>query len=546
MAEIIKLDEYLEKHRHNILKATVAALGMDPNKTPDIEYMKKVFDQVSANLTSTEQHELEMTLVSSLEAHDAEVVRDLLGLNKITWENDSMDHVDIAKGYNYRCLLQNETARNNMMDWLEESGFDYLIDNDGRFAINCLSRESQYSANVKFEQFKNKWDRPSSGTNVDPEIRKTGLGNIKRPALEGGVIQRGKGMSEDQKDSTSFKDTSHSMSPFSDETRDDEEDEELKEIKSNFDDLVEGKRKTAKQREKEAKEKLADKGSVEKGIGAKGLQKNKQKAGPQDTKKGKKGYDKKEGRKKVDVNENEMTELFGIWIQRLNEHYNSNNKLVMTHIVRFLKDDLELNEEETQEFLNDCTDELNEEVMGPIMMMPQLARMKELAGLEPQCGTESPDSSMMTVTIKPVAPDPGTPNIKEMPGAKEAKDLMVQAFDIFDRLGEAKGLMTKVFDIFNRLGPEERNVFKDCLIGNIMGTRVVENITETTILELKRVDEPLTNVERISIAKMLNKHWKELIFDIDQWKNRTNDLDKVELAILLLRKVSQKLGQGLV
>jgi len=155
--------------------------------------------------------------------------------------------------------------------------------------------------------------------------------------------------------------------------------------------------------------------------------------------------------------------------------------------------------------------------------------MQQLAGLKSSCETERPDASMMTITVKPAEPDPGTPKIQDMPGAKEARDLMMKAFGIFDQLA-----------------PNEQGIFKDCLINNIMGTKVIENITESTILELRRVDEPLTQRERISVAEMLNKHWRSLIVDIDPWLNRTNDLAKVELAILLLKKVANRVGQGLV
>lgn len=641
MAEIIKLDEYIEKHRYNILKATADALGMDPNSPADIEHVKAIMDRKAVGLSSTERYELEGQLVKALDAKDADAVRELFQVNEITWENDSMDHVDIAKGYNYRCLLQNEIARNNLMDWLEECGFDYLIDNDGRFAINCVSRESQYSVNRKVEHFTNKWDRPSPGINVDPESRNSRLKDPVRPALEGNVVQgpwkkepedqypyepsdesepdptfayaaggmdpvnlfkyayqlfaqrmitgqtggdydtaidsvetdieqelsphvksniiakfedefgrdiavqqafkygtAGKnvlvqgGMSEDEKDSTSFKDTSHSASPFTDETRDDEDEEddnELNDLARQFEALDEGRRKTASQKEKEAKKKADAADPIGKGIGAKGLQKNKQSAGPHDIKKSKKGYDKKEGRKKIDVDEtaeyfdksDKLLDLFETWIEKLNEQYDADIEQIKDHAAYFLNDTLELD--------GSLKEKLIEGVLGNLMTMPSISRMQELAGLKSSCETERPDASMMTITVKPAPQDPGTPLIKDMPGAKEARDLMMKAFGIFDELN-----------------PNEQSIFKDCLIDNIMGTRVVENITEATILELKRVDEPLTQIERISVAKMLNKHWRNLIVDIDPWKNRTNDLAKVELAIILLRKVANRVGQGLV
>ena len=77
MAEIIKLDAYLEEHRRSILVSVVEALGMDPTHEADIEYVEKALAEVAANLTPTEQQTLEENIISSLEDSNVDLVREM-------------------------------------------------------------------------------------------------------------------------------------------------------------------------------------------------------------------------------------------------------------------------------------------------------------------------------------------------------------------------------------------------------------------------------------------------------------------------------------
>ncbi len=698
MAEIIKLEKYLERHLHNVLAETMTILGMDPKNSSDMKYAKKLFAEAANSMTPTEQHNLETQITEALSEQDADVIRSLLGLNEVTWESDSMDYVDVSEGYNFRCLVQNNSTRETFMDWLEESGHDYLIDNDGRFAIKCPTREIQYHINRQLESFSNKWDRPSQGQNVDPDERRETLRGPARPALEGDVVQGpwteqppqedqlepgpayaaqnmdpealfgyaynilvdkvingvggadmnlaveaveqelqqeltshqkrnlaskfeqefgsdvatqqafknktagqnvivGDSVEEDERDSA-FKDTTHSLSPLGHQSNEGSgnfyvgdnvwipgfsgEDEEgtivgvgadpldydvtvelkngdrisidsakLQLIENGLDEIakqftaLEGKEKTAKQRERRAKEKLDKMGPFGKGLAVAGLKKNQQTSGVHTTKKGKKGYDKKAMRQKQ-IDETSFVEVLGSleeaspildkWMEKINEEFDGDPIKSYTYLTEFFQQKIRvkkttahiwaLNELKRSEILSE---NLNEGVLGALSMMPNLTRMQQLAGIGSTC---SPDSGMTTVTTKPTG-DPGTPMVKEIPGVPEAK-----------------ALMTKAFDVYDNLNSEQQSVFKQFMIHSLMGDTVKESFNENDLIELIRrkkgpQGKPLSDNERASIVEMLNKYWRGLVMDIEAWKKRTSELEQVELAIVTLRKAAQKIGKGL-
>jgi len=183
MAKIIKLEEFLEKHHYNILKATAEALGLNPNSPADIEKIKEIMKKRTKNLISREKYELEQALINALDNSDKDEVERLLNLNETIWENDSMNYVDLLYEYTCRFVITNEVIKNNFMDWLEAKKIEYLIDNDGRFAIKCPTRKMQYLVNRKLEHLINKWDRPSRGKNIDFSKGKPPLGQISQKAL---------------------------------------------------------------------------------------------------------------------------------------------------------------------------------------------------------------------------------------------------------------------------------------------------------------------------------------------------------------------------
>ena len=597
MADIIKLDEYLEKHRHSMAKALTDALGMNAEDPNDVQYTLDMYNKASEQLiSSSERHQLEMDVAAALEAGDAEAIRNLLQIRDVdTWEGQTFDGVDIAEGFNYTCEMTSEAGRNGLMDWLEENSVEYLIDNDGNFAIKCPSRKQHYHVNRYVEHLSNKWDRPSFGKSVDPDTVRKGLGNISRPALsdhvnEGDVIQgpwdkpkdpcdyhyepqepsspeselkrRVSGMSseelfdhayraletemtlgqsggnidvaidyitsgyepaqnkilqgmrinlkdryeqefgqefgtqqawkhgtvgtdaivsdedigEDEKDST-FHDTSSSISPLTSVDRD--EDGVEKKKKKKTESVMGGKKKkskTAKQREKEAKERIDKMGPPGSGSAAAMADATKvKKSGPQTTKKGDKGYDKKRGREKVAVDEN---------------------------------------------------DKIEEGVIGS---MPTLGRMRELAGIQSEdCGI-TPDEGMMTIIVKP---DPGTPKIENLPGVAEAKELMTQAFDIYNSLPE-----------------DSQGDFKDYMISQMMGSTIGLRESVEELLELRRGDEPskpMTDDERVQLATKLREIQHALIHLIEDWKAKTMDVTKLEPVVLLLKKLTNRIGKGLI
>ena len=205
---------------------------------------------------------------------------------------------------------------------------------------------------------------------------------------------------------------------------------------------------------------------------------------------------------------------------------------IYEHMISFFVEQAEVTQELAEEWSTDILrhyDLLNEElieggsVLSAMIATPTLARIKALAGL-----SSSPDSSMTTITTKPTC-DPGTPQITEMPGVVEARELMAKAFGVYESMPL-----------------DQQEVFKKFMIDNLMGSTVRESITESDLMELKQDNKPLANKERIQVAKMLNKHWRSLVMDIDPWKDRAAELEKVELAILLLRKVANRVGLGLV
>lgn len=536
MADIIKLDEYLEEHRHNILVSIVEALGMNSSRKADIEYVEKALAEIASNLTPTEQQTLEETLTASLEESNIDLIREMLGLKEITWENDSMDYVDVAKGYNFRCIMDSEITQNSFMDWLEEGGHDYLVDNDGRFAIKSANREQQYRISRQVDKLAGRWDRPDAGINVEPIIQKSALTDPSRPSL-----------GEDEKDSTSFKDLTHTMSPFSDETRDEDEDDELQEIADKFNALDEKRNKTtksAKNRERRAKEKID---SLEpRGKGGAGSMMHQFQGKPTDVEKWEKGRKhsvKKELRKKPNVEESnsfapfeEAHPLIDFWMNKMQQTY-ENPAEIFEHMVQFFVEKADVTQELAEEWSTDMLrhyDLINEAltedgVLSNMTAMPTLARIKSLAGV-----TSRPDTNLTTVITKPAdAPksicDPGSPKINKISDADEARKLVL-----------------KVFNVYDTILHDQQEIFKNFMIDYLIGSSIKESINESELMELEREGKPLEQQERIEIAKMLNKYWRGLIQDIEIWRGRTNELAKVELAILLLKKISQKIGQGLV
>lgn len=212
MKKIVKLDEYLEKHKYNIVRAAADALAIDSQEVLDLwkereqEVMQKA-EQAGENAQAA-SHELERKLLAALSVEpgdDAaaeaavEQVRQILAPRDVdVWEN-AFNGADTAGGYNLRFHVPTESVKNKFMDWLEEQGEQYLINTEGHFAIRCENKDRTYRISRQLEHFKNRWDRPSPGKNVDPQARIISLrDHDTKKALEGTLVPFPGGSSENQ------------------------------------------------------------------------------------------------------------------------------------------------------------------------------------------------------------------------------------------------------------------------------------------------------------------------------------------------------------
>lgn len=202
MKKIVKLDEYLEKNKHNMVRAAADALAIDGSEVLELwkdreqEVMQKAQD--AGENPQAASHELERELLAALSVDSSddaaaeaavERVRQILAPRDVdVWEN-AFNGADTAGGYNLRFHVPTEAVKNKFMDWLEEQGEQYLINTHGDFAIRCENKDRTYRISRQLEHFKNRWDRPSAGKNVDPQARIVSLKDYDtKKALEGTVV----------------------------------------------------------------------------------------------------------------------------------------------------------------------------------------------------------------------------------------------------------------------------------------------------------------------------------------------------------------------
>jgi hypothetical protein len=175
VAKIIKLDEYLleylERNKHDIAAAISDALQLSYEQAEDMFYGLDQRQKVDVlNILTSDQDDLVKKQV--LRGIFSNVMRQYEEIN-------AFNGIDIAEGFNYKNFVKNESARNNVMDWLEESGIEYLIDNNGNFAVKCPDRKTQYHVSRKFEHVMNKWDNGPSRKSVDPDSIRKGLSDMR-------------------------------------------------------------------------------------------------------------------------------------------------------------------------------------------------------------------------------------------------------------------------------------------------------------------------------------------------------------------------------
>ncbi len=581
MVNIIKLDEYLEKHRYNIAKATADALGMNSENSDDVQYTLDLYNKATEGLESVEMNQLSLRLTDALKAQDAEEIRTLLQVRDVdTWEEHSFDGVDIIEGFNFRCEMKSESSRNGLMDWLEENSVEYLIDNDGNFAIKCPSRKQHYHVNRYVENLSNKWERPSFGKNIDPTTTKKNLGNISRPALSDGINEAdviqgpwGNEPREFERDPPMTPELSRKsrISYMTDEelfnhaynaldteiihgSSGGNIDVALDYITSGYEPdqnkKLQGMRIALKNRYEEefGRDFAAQRAWLKKTVGQdtivrdESIEEDAKDSNFKDSTYSESPF--------TDVDRDEKDE------KKKNESIMEGNKNKKKKKEKGIKakvdDELETaktgsdkvsselsqgqyqpktipdkkkmaNKKKGREKVTVESDKIEEGLLGD---MPNLGRMRELAGLKNEnCST--PDGEMMTIVVKP---DPGTPKIEELPGVSEAKDLM-----------------SKAFDIYNTLPEESQGVFQSYMIANMMGTAIglKEGIDELNELERPdRRSEPLTRAERYSLANRLRQVRLFITKLVTNWRVRTKDVDDLEMVIILLNKLETKIGQG--
>jgi len=187
-AKIIKLDQYISEYvnmqQPNITAGMMSAYDITEEQANIIQekLSEKQWFELSGTFANDKLSVMEKT--NSIR----QMVDPILSVERNLQMEDLFNGISIAEDYNYRRSMTSEMARGSAMDWLEENGIDYLIDNSGNFAVKCNDRKTHYRVNRQFEHILGKWDAPKAGTNVDPAIRQKALtvdmkGNVLRDAI---------------------------------------------------------------------------------------------------------------------------------------------------------------------------------------------------------------------------------------------------------------------------------------------------------------------------------------------------------------------------
>jgi len=550
-AKIIKLDEYLEEYRWSIARAVAYVMGLNPEDPNEVKKADQMMAYAAEKKFAGDIHELQTNLVAALEAKDDEAVKGLLQVQDNP--NEAFNGVDIAEGYNFRCQLANEVAKNQLMDWLEETGVDYLIDNDGRFAIKCPDRNSHYHISRRVEHFSNKWDRGPVQKTVDPTARVKGLTDISRdnglydnvteiagsqPVYSPGTgkgIETGIGPSmfpADKKRKHKYLDDDPRGKVREDADLSDSPDS-VKVILQNFRVLadkvrmvpdpsveyvwlvVDDKRHLAwivyiKEKDvedvdyTEAVSKYFDKPgqTVWEGKKKKKTTKQREKAARE------KLEDPEEKAKAASGEEDPAKKL--------------QDPQFKHQVVPDKKKEASKKEARKKVDISESA-QIEEGVLGMINL-PPVARMKELAGLNI---TQKPES-VTTVEIVPVENSACVANDESA-------------------LALATNRLDDVFKIYDMLNTSQKEEFRLILINVLMkgGVHLRESDELLKELEVGKPTGQLTQKDRIQIAHMLRKYWRDMTVDVDNWKHKTTKLAPLEQVILLLKKLERRIGQGM-
>lgn len=549
-AKIIKLDEYLEEYKWSIVRAVAYVMGLNPEDPNEVKKADQMMAYAAEKKFAGDIHELQTNLVAALEAKDDEAVKGLLRVQDNP--NEAFNGVDIAEGYNFRCQMANEMSKNQLMDWLEETGVDYLIDNDGRFAIKCPDRNSHYHVSRRVEHFSNKWDRGPVQKTVDPTARVKGLTNIERsnglydnvteiagthPVYAPGFgkgIELGIGPSMFPADK---KKKHRYLDDPKDKVREDadlpDSSDSVKVILQNFRVLagkvrmvpdpsveyvwlvVDDKRQLAwivyiKEKDVEDVDYTE---SVSKYFNKPGQTvwegKKKKKTAKQREKAAReKLEDPEETAKAASGQEDPAKKL--------------QDPQFKHQVVSDKKKEASKKEARKKVNLGESA-QIEEAVLGMINL-PTVARMKELAGLEI---TQKPES-VTTVEVVPVENSACVANDESA-------------------LALATSRLDDVFKIYDMLNTSQKEEFRLILINVLMKGGVHLRESDELLKELERPEPTgqLTRKDRTQIAHMLRKYWRGMAIDADNWKHKTTKLAPLEQVIILLRKLENRIGQGM-
>ena len=94
---------------------------------------------------------------------------------------------------------------------------------------------------------------------------------------------------------------------------------------------------------------------------------------------------------------------------------------------------------------------------------------------------------------------------------------------------------------------EQKEEFRLRLINLLMKGRGHLRESDELLKELE-VTQPtgqLTTRDRVQLAQILRKYWRDMTIDVDNWKDKTTKLAPLEQVIILLRKLEKRIGQGM-
>lgn len=157
------LYEYLEAAQYDIVEALSYALNTSKDQA------KELYNKI-------DDRNLELEMVNILGDEDStfqertDNLIDFLHKNDLWVNNESaFNYIDLAEDYNYRRYVKDSKLRGQVMDWLEDQGYDYLIDTKGNFAIKCPKRNDVYYVNRNVDHIVYQWNKPEGGKAIDAD-----------------------------------------------------------------------------------------------------------------------------------------------------------------------------------------------------------------------------------------------------------------------------------------------------------------------------------------------------------------------------------------